>query len=396
MNKIRIKFVIYSALSVFVMLAVLLTVINVINFTMSAQDADRVTAMIAAEDGRLKEPKEDAQLDGRTGPMGPESPEMRRSVRYYTYRFSKNGESEQVAYNITAVDEKTAAKTAASLLDEKTGWINTTYRYRVYRHDGYDYVTVIDFGRELLPAFRVLTISVIGAAVSVALSVLFLLAVGKKLFEPLEEAERKQKSFIKEAGTAVKVPLTVIGADTELIERRYGSSDETKSIRRQLKKLTELEKQLKSADLIDDESVTVCDLSEIVTSVSDSKSAAFEEKGIRFTLDAAPAVNVAGDAEMLREAVSEIIDNQLKFAQNEAAVRLSTENGAAILTATNGTDLPDGRPEQIFDRFTRLQNSIDKPGNGLGLSYVKDAVKAHNGRYDAFVSDKVFTLRITL
>ena len=301
-----------------------------------------------------------------------------------------------MAYNITAVDEKTAAKTAASLLDEKTGWINTTYRYRVYRHDGYDYVTVIDFGRELLPAFRVLTISVVGAAVCVALSVMFLLAVGKKLFEPLEEAERKQKSFIKEAGTAVKVPLTVIGADTELIERRYGSSDETKSIRRQLKKLTELEKQLKSADLIDDESVTVCDLSEIVTSVSDSKSAAFEEKGIRFTLDAAPGVNVAGDAEMLREAVSEIIDNQLKFALGEAAVRLSTENGAAILTATNGTDLPDGRPEQIFDRFTRLQNSIDKPGNGLGLSYVKDAVKAHNGRYDAFVSDKVFTLRITL
>ena len=80
MNKIRIKFVIYSALSVFVMLAVLLTVINVINFTMSAQDADRVTAMIAAEDGRFKEPKEDAQLDGRTGPKGPESPEIAGGV----------------------------------------------------------------------------------------------------------------------------------------------------------------------------------------------------------------------------------------------------------------------------------------------------------------------------
>ena len=55
MNKVRKKFVLYAEIAVFILLTVLLSVINVINFTMSAQDADRVTAMIAAEDGTIRE-----------------------------------------------------------------------------------------------------------------------------------------------------------------------------------------------------------------------------------------------------------------------------------------------------------------------------------------------------
>ena len=64
--------------------------------------------------------------------------------------------------------------------------------------------------------------------------------------------------------------------------------------------------------------------------------------------------------------------------------------------ATNDTNLPDGTVDQVFDRFTRLDNAKDIPGAGLGLSHVKEIVKAHNGRASAKVEYGVFTLRISL
>ena len=63
---------------------------------------------------------------------------------------------------------------------------------------------------------------------------------------------------------------------------------------------------------------------------------------------------------------------------------------------TNDTSLADGSIDQIFDRFTTLENAKDKNTVGLGLSYVKDIVKAHNGRVSANVKDNIFTLEIAL
>ena len=96
------------------------------------------------------------------GPMGPESPEMNASMRYFTYAFDSDGNAEQIAYQISAVTEEEAESWAESLADEKMGWTRGTYRYRVYEHKDKTYVTVIDQGRELLPSFRILSICVCG------------------------------------------------------------------------------------------------------------------------------------------------------------------------------------------------------------------------------------------
>ena len=396
MDKIRKKFVLYAALAVLIMLTVLLSVINVMNFTMAAQDADRVTGMIAAGDGRFAEPKGPESFTGKNGPMGPDSPETKASVRYFTYRFNKSGESEQVAYFMSAIDEKEAETIAASLVKEKTGWVRTTYRYRVYRHDGFNYVTVVDYGRELLPAYRVLVISISGTVVCVLISVALLFAAGKKLFAPLEEAERKQKNFIKEAEAGFKVPLTVINADADMIEQEGCCNEYTKSIRRQVRKLTELTNQLYTVDLLDEKNVAECDLSMIVTSVCDAVKHDFAQNGIEFECSADPSVTVKGDAAMLHKMIAELTENARKFSIGKASLTLRSENGKAVITAENDTDLPDCVPEQIFDRFTRLGNASGKPGSGLGLSYVKDIVKAHNGRMSVSVAGGLFTLRITI
>lgn len=398
MSKARKKFVIYAAVSLFVLIAVLLFVINMMGFTMAAQDADRITSMIASGNGEFAARESSEFKPEKRGPMGVDSPEIRSSVRYYTFRFDKKGNGEKIAFNISAVSEEQAKTVAASLLGENTGWVNTTYRYRVYRHDGFDYVTVIDYGRELLQAYRTLTVSVIGALICIAVSVVFLTVVGKKLFKPLEEADRKQKNFIKEAERSLKVPLTVISSDTELIEREFGSGERTQSINRQIKKLTEITKQLHSLSILDEtgENKEKCDLSMLLLSATDRKKNAFQEKGITLEVTADTGVTVSGDAAALNGMIQEIVENALKFSLTRASFELKNENGLVRFTSSNDTDLKTGSTDQIFDRFTRLENAKGKAGNGLGLSYVKDAVKAHNGRMSAGVADGVFTLRITL
>ena len=259
MDQVRKRFVLLASLSVFVLLAVLLTIINGLNFTMAAADADEITARLESRRGILERPElppdagdagqmvdrvqapesaeasdapefqenmpsgvnvspestpENVQPENmsenafpgnkpvnnpmkrprgpRMGPMGPDSPELAASTRYFTYAFDENGESERVIFALNAVDEEEAEDWANSLrLRQATGWTRTTYRYRVYSDGEREYVSVIDQGRELLPSLRILLISVIGGLFSVLISYFVLLSVSERLFKPLKDAYRK-------------------------------------------------------------------------------------------------------------------------------------------------------------------------------------------------------------
>ena len=89
----------------------------------------------------------------------------------------------------------------------------------------------------------------------------------------------------------------------------------------------------------------------------------------------------------------ELIDNAVKFALTKVSFTLKNENGYVVIETANDASLPDGPADQVFDRFTTLENS---DGTGLGLSYVKDIVKAHKGRASAEVAGGIFTLRILM
>ncbi|MBO4423160.1 MAG: HAMP domain-containing histidine kinase [Clostridia bacterium] len=404
MSSVKNKFMIYAAVSLFIMLTVLLSVINVINFTMAANDADRITKTIASHKGLLLENVEpvpdEGPADRRGGfdGMGPDSPDMNPSVRYFTFRFKEDGTVERISFNLSALSEDEAKELAQSLLGKKRGWTNVIYRYRVYSRNGSKYVTVIDQSRELLPSYRILIISVIGEIVCMIISVVLLLIIGKYLFKPLEDADRKQKKFIKEAESDFKVPLTVIEANAELIEKENGANDYTKAIRRQVKKMTELTKQLRALAIVEESELdkSSCDLSDILSSSVDRRKAEFETRGVKLETSIEQGVRITADDTTVNKTISELIENALKFAKSKAKITLANENGSVKLTFENDTELQDSDLEQIFDRFTRLSNAEGKPGNGLGLSYVKDAVKANNGRMNAKVRDGVFTLTISL
>ena len=409
MNKAEKKFRSYSILVIFVLLTVLLTVINGVNFTMAADDADRVTQMLADRRGAFERPdgvSGETQLQPEPpdenafgmGPMGPYSPEMDQSLRYFTVAFSDKGKTvETVAFHISAVTESEAQEWASELLKQKTGWTRGTYRYRVYKDHGTTYVTVIDQGRELLPSFRILIISAIGEILVLATGWFVLLRIGRKIYAPLEEADRKQKNFIANANREFRIPLTVIDGNTELAERRYGPDDQTRSTHRQVARMNELIDRLGSVGIFDEENMIreKVPLSEYLSAALEREAENFRERGIEVTADIAPGITVTADPEGMSGMTDEIVANALRFALSKAEVTLKNENGVVLFRARNDTDLPDGPADQAFDRFTKLRNAKED-GAGLGLAYVKQTVKAHNGRAEAAVADGTFTIRITI
>ncbi|MBQ6262592.1 MAG: HAMP domain-containing histidine kinase [Clostridia bacterium] len=395
MNKVRRKLVLSAMAALFVLLTALLAVVNVINFALVAEDADRITATIAEGGGEFRDKMKNGETANSGGPMGPGSPETPFTARYFTVRFDKNGKAETVAHNISAFTEDEAIEVASGLKgDKRTGWVMRSYRYRVYKKSGNVYVTVIDQGRELTPSYRILAVSAVGEAVVLILCFIFLSAFSKRLIRPIEEADRKQKKFIGEAEAAFKVPLTVIGADVEIIERTSGPTERTGSIRRQVGKMTEITKRLRTMSLIDGEEESF-DLSEAAKKAAYETADRFSVRGIDLGIDIADGVKIKADGKAVSDAVTELLENAAKFAKSRASLALKRDGDRVTLTVTNDTDLPDGPVEQAFDRFVRLPNAEGAAGGGIGLARVRDTVREAGGRVGASCSGGEFTVRAT-
>ena len=400
MKEARKKFLLSAMLSVFILLTVMLAVINGMNFTMAAADADQITRMIANEGGRFGNPAEAPEkpynLNG-FGPMGPSSPEMHKSMRYFTVGFDKSGNATVIAYELSAISEEEAVSWAESLVHESTGWTKATYRYRVYESQGLTCVTIIDQGRELLPSFRILMISVTGELAGLIIAFLVLLYVSRSVFRPLEEANRRQKRFIADAEKEFKVPLTVISANTELIERQGGSTEQTQAINRQVRKMTATVRKLSAFSIFEEAANGAgIDLSALLREKTAAAAERFKAQGITLQTDIEAGIHMGGSREGWAGAADELLANAAKFSVSQASVSLKKENDRIRLLFCNDTTLPDGDVQEIFDRFTRLENAKNAEGAGLGLSYVKDWVLSLAGRIDARVEDGIILIRITL
>ncbi len=399
-NAVR-RFIFYALLSILVLLTVLLGVINGASFTMAADDADRVTAMIAAQKGELRTGPEERHSGlrsdgdlGRFESMGPGSPELTETMRFFTVRFDKDGEAGLVAYRISAVTQDEAIAWAASLQNETTGWTNVGYRYRVYTQGGATYVTVIDQTRELLPSYRILIISLLGESVSLAIGFAVLKIAAKRLFEPIEEADRRQKRFIADAEAELKVPLTVISAETELIERDSGPSEPTRSIHRQVAHMTDLTDKLGRLAVFGETAEEAAPLGTIVNEAVEKNRERFAAKGLTLTADIQPDVTVKGDATILRDMISELLENAYRYAKSSVSLSLTSVGGRVTLLTENDADLADGSYEQAFDRFVSLHG--ENGGTGLGLAKVLKTVRAMDGRIFAEVKDGIFILKAEL
>jgi signal transduction histidine kinase len=122
------------------------------------------------------------------------------------------------------------------------------------------------------------------------------------------------------------------------------------------------------------------DLAAVCVQLLDFYEPLAESKGVTMIVDAATVVPVRGDQDLLREALSNLIDNAIKFTPVGGAVRIEArmdDGRPFVLVSDTGVGVPPHERARIFDRFYRGEQSGQWPGHGLGLSIAVTIANLH-------------------
>jgi len=108
---------------------------------------------------------------------------------------------------------------------------------------------------------------------------------------------------------------------------------------------------------------------------------------INFTND--EPIRMVGDQQALRGAVEAVIENAIKYNQDNPVVDISVkdENEMIILVISdNGVGMDKHEQNKIFERFYRVGSEMNrqKAGSGLGLYLCREIIKAHGGQIDVY------------
>lgn len=162
----------------------------------------------------------------------------------------------------------------------------------------------------------------------------------------------------------------------EMIERALADTDELLIRFRALTRIGEIERRDRQANF---EAVQVQDVLEQVLELHEPVA---EDLGV--TLEASfdvDAPTAFADPALLFEAVSNLVDNALKFTPRDGRVQvrvLTRDEGPRIEVVDNGPGVPEGEREAVLNRFYRSQRTRDLPGSGLGLSIVVAVARLHH------------------
>ncbi|MEM7043417.1 MAG: HAMP domain-containing sensor histidine kinase [Pseudomonadota bacterium] len=111
---------------------------------------------------------------------------------------------------------------------------------------------------------------------------------------------------------------------------------------------------------------------------------------------------VIGDRDLLFQAISNLLDNAIKFSPEGSGIVVSARDqgdAAVVEIADGGIGIPDRHKEEVTKRFFRVDESRSAPGHGLGLAMVAAIVKRHGGGlglHDASDHEKLPGLRCRL
>jgi two-component system phosphate regulon sensor histidine kinase PhoR len=127
------------------------------------------------------------------------------------------------------------------------------------------------------------------------------------------------------------------------------------------------------------------DLGTLAKQVVENLRPAAEKKQQILALQSHPALPaVKGNADYLERAVTNLVDNAIKYTPAGGKISVSVdanETSVTVKVADSGIGIPDADLPRIFERFYRVDRSRsrDMGGTGLGLSIVKHVVQAHGG-----------------
>lgn len=295
-----------------------------------------------------------------------------------------------------------------AILDEcisqgTTEGIIENYRLRYLRQDNglYEKIAFVDMSMEQQISRNMLRpyVRVAAAALVLLLGVSILLS--RWAIRPVEKSWRQQRQFLSDASHELKTPLTVILSNAELLEAANLTdkparwADNIHSEARQMKSLVEEMLTLARADnMVRTAVLAEASLSDIAVDCALAFEPVAFEAGKSLEYQLTEDVTVLGDRDKLRQLISVLLDNAIKYGADGGTITLSlqkTERQARLVVSNPGEPIPAEQLSHLFERFYRADASRgEKSGFGLGLPIARTIAQEHRGTLKA-ESDAVST-----
>lgn len=489
LKKLRRKFIAIAMLSVSIVLIAIVGTINIANYMSTNEALDARLKLIAGNGGTFPDLLEQKNMgvegnktdsinngtstrkeppSGRTDVQPPEdmnqadlkdnnlkdnglkendlkrhgiSPESQFDTRYFTVTINSNGEVENIdTSKIASVSSENAAEYAKKLWksgkkgDGKSGFAESC-KYLTVDEDGSTMYIFLSCQREL-STIKTYILASVGISVF-GLVVVFVMIYffSGKILKPVSESYEKQKRFITDASHEIKTPLTIIDANTEVIEMMEGENEWTSSTRKQVARLTSLTEKLVFLSRMDEEATKLemleFSLSDAILDTAEPFKTVARTKGKKLTIEVTDGILYTGDEKTIRQLVLILLDNAMKYSgcsnasfekdninkknlnktnlnkttqtQNdcvttinqapEIEISLKPSGKSRIITVWNTVDetanIKKGRQDMLFERFYRTDTSHNSKtgGFGIGLSAAYAIVKAHKGKITAESKD---------
>jgi two-component system, OmpR family, sensor histidine kinase CiaH len=214
-----------------------------------------------------------------------------------------------------------------------------------------------------------------------------------RALRPIQVAMDRQRAFVADASHELRTPLSLIRANAEILERHreqpvnenigsvgdiIGETDRLSALVGQMLTLAQADSDTAAF------SMATVDFSAIAQETARQMRLLAEPKRISLEIDADGPLTVSGDATRLRELVTILLDNAIKYSDPGTAVHIDLKRNAdtaELRVVDEGRGIESGALPRIFDRFFRADKarSREMGGTGLGLAIAKWITEAHNG-----------------
>ncbi len=332
-----------------------------------------------------------------------ERPEYQLST-FYSVSFSSDGEVLRIddVENGLYTDDELVSIARGILEQGKSSGTTGNLLYGVSKRPGYVLVAFLDITvAESNLGILLRNVLIVGCS---AILVLFFIAlfISGRIVRPLEENDRKQKQFISDASHELKTPLSVIGANAEMLSREIGKNEWLDNILYENDRMGNLVKQL--LDLSRAECAELLKEQLDLSRIADEEMLVFEslafDQGRTVNVEIEDGIRVLGNRAQIQQLVSILLDNAIRHSTGpDIRLVLKHQSHFAVLSVENeGESIPPEKQGHLFDRFYRVDEARVSEGNhyGLGLSIAKAIVDGHKGSIAVSCLDGLVRFTVSL
>lgn len=437
-KRLRYKFILIATAALLIVQLYVTGITSIIAQTYTVSRINRLMNILIENSGRIPEER----ISGELPEMREETP---YETRYFSVKINKDGKAEIADIShVAAIEEQEAINLGlyAWLQKQKRGLFDTgdsIYYYAAVKPGSKLHITanpirnILHFIRkvdtsnsvdisgsgiegedeliifldctqrmELVETVRNLSFMIGGMSFLLFFAIIWFFS--KKAIRPVVQNMEAQEQFITNAGHELKTPLTIISANTEVIELTHGKSEWTESIKNQVHRLSELVNSLiMLAKIRENRKPELQDmnLSGTVEETAEAFRPVIENQKKTLNKEVAEDIHIVSNAALSRELVTILMDNAAKYCDEggEVIVKLALSGKNAFLTVENTyREGKDKDFSKFFERFYRddVSHSSEKKGYGIGLSIAVKIVSTLRGSIKASYEGENIIFGVTL